>query len=66
MFDDRPNSNYYTSTCHSTKRREGKFEFIQESYFCKEDFEGLKVYVYNPSGDNSEVKDFKIKYYRSE
>lgn len=65
VFDDQPHSNYYTTTCHSTKKYKNGFEFIKESYFCKADFEALKVYVYNPSGDSSLVKGFKIWYYSS-
>ena len=65
VFDDQPTSKYYTTTCHSTKQYVGEFELIQETYFCFEDFKTLKVYMYNPSGDTSHVRDFRIKYYKS-
>ncbi len=65
VFDDLPHSQYFTTTCHSTKIIKNGFELIQETYFCKQDFEGLKVYLYDPSGSNSHVKDFSVQYFKS-
>ena len=65
VFDDKPSSDYYTATCHSTKLWDNNFEFIQETYFCKEDFEELKVYLYHTSNEDAFAKGFKIKYYKA-
>ena len=65
VFDDKPNSNYYTATCHSSKIWENDFEFIKESYFCREDFEELKVYLYHTSSDVAYAKGYKINYYKA-
>ncbi len=64
VFDDKPESNYYTATCHSTKLWENEYELITESYFCKEDFEELKVYLYHTSADTGYAKGYKINYYK--
>lgn len=65
VFDDSPESKYYIATCFSSKLMEGDFEYVTEVYFCKEDFEELKVYLYNPIGGGSFARDYSIKYYKN-
>ena len=66
VFDDKPNSDYYTATCHSSKKWKEGFEFVQETYFCQEDFEELKVYLYFTGGDSGYVKEYAISYFQAQ
>lgn len=65
VFDDKPNSEYYTATCHSTKLWKNNYEFIKETYFCMDDFDELKVYLYHTSSEVAFAKNYKISLYKS-
>lgn len=66
VFDDKPFSNYYTATCHSTKKRKDGFEFVKETYFCQEDFEELKVYLYYTGQETGVFNNYSISYYQTQ
>ncbi len=65
VFDDKPDSKYYVATYFSENIQKHGFEYITNMYYCLEDFESLKVYLYNPSNKTGLAKDFKIQYFKS-
>jgi uncharacterized membrane protein len=65
VFDDKPNSQYYVATYFDENIKKEGFEYVSSMYYCLDDFEFVKIYLYNPSGKEGLAKEFKIQYYKN-